>query len=400
MFERTVIRHSQGGATLTPGEIAEALLFYQNVHIIMDPLSLKPLMDSLGPYGLLRLLERKRVSGFYAEDMCITQNYPFSATQQLHSFATATIAGGRNESSPRKGKKGRLTGLLEAYGLSRLEAERFVDRFARAVKIDRYSSDFLFPGGVHKAANEDVTDQAYISEAARTIIANTTGFEQFASSLQFEIVPVGERFAVRTNIDFEVGNNRRKSAIAVTEDFTESNILSGIFDARVDVTLAAHYGADFYTSAVNSSIMRLRRAELLKRTGLSIAELVKFNEVVLPNYPNIREVIDSGQRSFDDFLKLLDHADKFKHWLHGASPDSDLVREYVEKLTAEGWISSVPARLVRYMIAAAVGHFSEYGGMAVAAADMFLVERMFKGWRPNHFVDGKLRPFLGSEESD
>jgi len=38
-------------------------------------------------------------------------------------------------------------------------------------------------------------------------------------------------------------------------------------------------------------------------------------------------------------------------------------------------------------------------GAASSAADTFLLDKLLKGWRPNHFVDGKLKPFLdgGSE---
>ena len=41
MFEKIILRRSDKGPGLTAGELAEALLFYQNVHIVLDFSSLK-----------------------------------------------------------------------------------------------------------------------------------------------------------------------------------------------------------------------------------------------------------------------------------------------------------------------------------------------------------------------
>lgn len=367
----------------------------------MDPLSLKPLIDSLGPHGLLRLLERDGVSGFYAEDMCMTQNYRVSQTQQLHSFDTGAIASSVNDKRIRQGRRGRLEGLLESGVFSRGDAVKFVDRFSRSVTIRRLSSDFFIAGGVHRAATRDLLDQPYITEAARRVVANVPGFEPFAPNLRFDIIQIDEtRFAVQTNINFEVGNARRRQQFPGIEDLSESNILSAIFDARVDLILAAHYGSDFHTSAVNSGIVRLRNADLLRHTGISEASLLQLHDMALDGYPSVAEAINSGQRSFDEFLKILDRSEKFRDWLHQMGPDADVVREYIRKIGGEHWISSLPAKVARYVIAGAVGLHHPIAGLALSAADMFLLERMFQGWRPNHFMDGELKRFLHPQDGN
>lgn len=200
---------------------------------------------------------------------------------------------------------------------------------------------------------------------------------------------------MQTNIDFSAANARRSSIAPELEAITESNILSGIFDARVDVALASHYGGDFYTSTVNSDIVRLRYAELLRRIGISRADLLQLQDVVLNDYPTIREVINSKQRSFDEFLHLLDRSEKFREWIHGIGPDAKLVPEYINQVTAEGWTSKLPVKIARYVIASVIGFVRPIEGLVIAAADMFLLERIAGGWSPNHFVDGRLKPFLG-----
>jgi hypothetical protein len=79
------------------------------------------------------------------------------------------------------------------------------------------------------------------------------------------VILVSPKFVVRTNIDFELGNARRKILDSKLEAVSESNLLGGLVDARADTTLASYYGGDFHTSAVNFDIVRIRHSELLKR---------------------------------------------------------------------------------------------------------------------------------------
>src|SRR6202022_4244047 len=154
------------------------------------------------------------------------------------------------------------------------------------------------------------------------------------------------------------------------------NLLNGILTARADISLAAFYGGDFRTSAAVSEIVQIRHAELLRRTGINADEISQFHSVELSNYPTIRNVINSKGRSFDEFLSLLDKSDKFRKMVHRVEPDAKLVTEYVSEVTKDGWISSVDAKTVRYLIVAAVTFKNETAGFAAAWADLFLTEKI------------------------
>lgn len=76
---------------------------------------------------------------------------------------------------------------------------------------------------------------------------------------------------------------------------------------------------------------------------------------------------------------------------------------YYERVTEGSWAAALPVKTLRWAIAVGVG--AALGGIGVnglaisaisaglGAADMFLVERLAAGWRPNQFVEGKLRSF-------
>jgi hypothetical protein len=391
MFEKIVLRRSQIGPGLTPGELAEALLFYKNVHLVIDHGSFKSLLDSLGAQEILALLAHKRISAFFAEDMFLTMNEPF-AHGQAHWFESISI-GGQGEEQPRKGRKGRLALLFEMNGYSPREAQKYADRFLEYARMSRFSSDYFIPGGIPRAAMTDLADASYVLAAVRRVLRDTIGFEAFADALDFEIIQMPKKFRVQTNIDFQLGNARRKSLNPALEEIGESSLLGAIVEARADISVAAQYGGDFHTSAISSDIVRLKHAELLKRSGISEQELLQFKNIILRDYPTIREVINSGERSFDDFKNLLEKSDKFRQSIHTIGPDDSLVAEYFREITKEGWAATLPAKAVRYVVGMVLGKIPGVAEI-YSAADTFLLDKVGRGWRPNHFVDGKLKPFL------
>jgi hypothetical protein len=395
MFEKIVLRRSESGLALTTGEVAEALLFYEKVHLVLDQGSLRSLIYALGTDELLALLARKRLSAIYSEDMLMARNDTIGSFQ-FHSFGSFVLSAKAGE-QPRKSRKSRLELIFEKSGYSPREARKFVERFLKHVRVTTFSSNYFIPGGIPRAAQADLTDANYVTAAIRRVLQDKVGFESFAENLRVELIQVPRGFSIQSNINFTEGNARRKAIDPTLGAVTEGDLMVVLIDARGDTTIASHYGGDFYTSAVSSDIVRLRHAELLKRSGISAQELLQFKNIILPDYPTIREVINSGERTFDEFQRLLDKSDRFRQAIHAIEPDASLVEEYLREVTKEGWTSSLPVKLARYVFALAVGVKNPVAGAAVSAADTFLLDKLGKGWRPSHFVDGKLKPFLDTD---
>jgi hypothetical protein len=124
-----------------------------------------------------------------------------------------------------------------------------------------------------------------------------------------------------------------------------------------------------------------------------------LQEIVLPDSPTIREVIDSGERSFDEFLSLLDKSHRFRDWIQGVNPDEKLVHAYFRDVTAEGWISKLPSKMLRYVLGSIVGAVSPGVGLGLSAVDSLFLEKILGGWRPSHFIEDELKPFLSEDEN-
>jgi hypothetical protein len=154
--------------------------------------------------------------------------------------------------------------------------------------------------------------------------------------------------------------------------------------------------AELVGSDETDAIIQMKFQSLLRRRRLNLEQLALFQDVHLENASAIREAVNSGYRTFPEFLKILAKAEKFKQWLADINPDSKLLREYHDEVTRDTWAASLPAKTLRWAVASSVGFASVLAGLAAGAADEFLVERLLKGWRPNQFVEGPLKRFVSS----
>jgi hypothetical protein len=116
----------QTGQGLSLGEIAEALLFYQNVHLILDPQSLGSLIQRVGANELVPLLERGRLTAVYVEDMLMANNNARGSVQ-LHSVVAGFISSKRDGKTMLKSRRERMEYMLELSPLSRGDAPRSID---------------------------------------------------------------------------------------------------------------------------------------------------------------------------------------------------------------------------------------------------------------------------------
>jgi hypothetical protein len=90
----------------------------------------------------------------------------------------------------------------------------------------------------------------------------------------------------------------------------------------------------------------------------------------------------------------LDCAARFKDWLKAVNPDEDLIRTYMRDVSSEGWIQRLPAKSIRYVLTLALDATNPAVGLVSGFVDNFVVDKLLSGWRPNHFVSGKLSPFV------
>lgn len=396
MFEKIVLRRSEQGPVLTIGEVAEALLFYQNVHIVLDYSTLTGFIKQIGMEQLLALLARPNVSAVYCEETLATRTDQVGSFEP-HSFVAITFSGDQTIGQLTSRRK-RLEYVLERNGYHKKSARLLVERFRRHVPFRKLTDNYFLPGGVIGAASNDLNDAGFVHEAIRQAMTETIGAPAPLGEFKFEIISAPPFFHVLTDIDFTRINEGRAKHHPPLDVITPAHLLNEILMARADTALAAHYGGEFYTSALSSRIVRLRHEELLRRAGINANELKEFQEIALSDTPTIREVIDKGERSFDEFLSILDKSQRFRDWIQTVNPDEKLVHAYMRDVTAQGWITKLPSKTLRYVLGSIVGAVNPVIGLGLSAVDSLLIEKILGGWRPSHFIDARLKPFLSEKE--
>lgn len=392
MFESIVLRRCESGPPISAGQICEALLFYQRVHLIFDRSTLIQLAKQIGLTSLLTLLRRHEVSAVYCEEILCTITNSVGS-QNVYAFGGFTLVG--HDTTKKFSSTTEATQHnLEQAGFAKSESKSFAKEFHKIVPTRKLTGDFFLKGGITNAANDDSKDGAFLAKAIEEVLRTTPGVPEVSHPVKFETWHTELGFYVLTNLDFKAINDRRLSATPKLDPITPANLLSGVLDARADLALASFYGGDFTTSSTASSIIRIRHIELLRRTGINTDSLKQFHDINFPDCPSLREIIDSQERSFNDFLHLLDRSNRFKRWITSVSPDEGLIRSYLRDVAATGWVEKLPTKSLRYVLTTSIGAINPIAGALSSAGDTFLVNKILGGWRPNHFIANRLNPFL------
>ncbi|XXQ53598.1 hypothetical protein ACA040_002269 [Xenophilus aerolatus] len=393
MFDSIVLRNSSEAGNVTWGALAEAMLFYQNVRLILGHGTLISLARTGELSQLIELVKTGRLHAVHCEETLATIANTHGASK-AYGFSAFTMVG--HEELRGKSRADRLEIALRVNGVEEQRAKILATDFARVVPAKKFTNNDFVAGGITHAAMADARDRDSLKGLLRAGLAAIPGGYDVGENFEVDYVESDLGFFLFAKVDVDKINRRRAALTPPAEPLTLDHIFNLILESRADLHLAAHYGGDFATTSANSALVRWRQEHLLRRSDINALARADFSELVLPTYPSVRDVIDSGERSFTDFLKLLDKAQKFKAWLAKASPDRELVAQYIEALRSDTWADKAPAKMVRYLMSVGMGNFDPALGFVSGAADALLLDKLFKGWRPNHFVDDRLKPFLGN----
>lgn len=393
MFEKIVLRRSEAGPSLTAGELAEALLYYQNVHIIFDYSSLTTLISQIGMPVILLVLDRPNVSAVYCKETLGTRTIN-NGGFEIHDFVGFSVAGNKETGAYDSWKKILEFILTTKHGYNRHQARRYAERFRMKVPVRNLVSDYYIEQGVTRSAREDLHDDWLVHESVRLVLHDLIGQENTPHNFTFIPHVAGGKFNIETDLDFEYINAEAKRRSSYEGNIRRANLINNLLTAKADMILASYYGGEFYTSELTSKIIRLKYSELLRRMRLDKRELEEFDTLVVGEGPSLCDAINYKQKTFEEFLSVLDKSQKFKEWIASINPDERIVREYWGAVASEGWLNKIPAKSLRYIIGAAVSAVNPIIGSAYSLSDSFLVEKLIGGWRPSHFVDKQLRPFI------
>src|SRR5690606_7841334 len=159
----------------------------------------------------------------------------------------------------------------------------------------RLEKDDYVKGGIRNAARMDAKDHATLKVLLRAKLAAVPGGCDAGDEPKAVYILSDVGYLLSTNFAVAPVHHGRDSMTPVLDPLTPAALLTLIWESRADMHLAAFYGGDFITTTASSALIRWRQAHLLERTDRHREAQEQFSELVLPDCPSVRDVIDSGE---------------------------------------------------------------------------------------------------------
>jgi AcrR family transcriptional regulator len=372
------------------GFLVEAMLFYGRVDVVVSRAGLRQLVRTFGPELLLEFLARGHMVVQFERNFTgvVTENHGTPAETCMLTVAQIE-------------RQDLLDVLLRILldivgrpGRSRRLSRALASRIAQ-VRID---------DELRLRVAEDLKSPGYLNDAVHAIL-ETYVPGKFPSDAKFEIIPVeAEKFRIGTNLDFAALNEIYHQRVPATHSSLDvAYILSHIMEARKMLENSANSDAELAVSPVYSRLTSLKLESAIYSRQQSSENIDAFQNLVFENGRNIADTVNSDPRRLEEVLPVLNRAERFRDWLRKRQPDADLVKEYFRAVTSDSWIDKLPNKFMRWSLFTGAGivldilgagGIATATGVALGAADTFLVDRIVKGWKPDRFVNASLKEFV------
>lgn len=401
MFEKALIRNSiQSDMTSDLGLVAETLLFYRHVQWMLNQGNLSDVAKRIGLDNLFYLIDSGYVKATFLRDTPVV--YTDNSTGiESHSFVYIKMGAKGTKRLPKDDEliADLITRAMDGQKPSRRQVRKFLDK----IPFRELGGSKNNPSSINRDVYDDVSNDNFVNKAMRAVLQTRLPNWEIPENWRFKVIQTDKGLVADTNYNFQAINNEYHRSVPPSHStISPAYLLCSLFDARAGIFLAADYVSEIVTDPSSSSVINIKVADVLRRRSQSAREIEAFQALTLNDGRAVREAINSGQRSFSDFLSVLEQAEKFKEWLANANPDVGHLANYYQRVCEGTWVESLPAKVVRFCMFSAIGAglSAIVPGLdaAVGAADTFFVDRLLKGWTPNQFINSQLRPFVGGSD--
>jgi hypothetical protein len=393
MFDSIAYTNAQGpGPLIDIGAIAESLLFYGKVAIVGNTATLKDVLAQIPPFILLPLMRQERIEFHYLADQTGVSSTQLSNGRSIHGLV-------RFSSPQHTIEKVGPEQFMAAAGHSS-QAKIAARQFTGLLRpIDHAGFDQT---SILQALSDNAATEASVDALIRTIAPNF----QHPGPLRFRIEQKQQGFYVDTNIDFASLNELYHKVVPPSHSsLTEAYLLALIQGAYASTYFAGVLNSEIAVSPIEKAVQASTIDAIVRRHSRNASQIEQFTDLVLVNAHSIREAINSGAIPFASIIKLLDSADKFRHWLRQQPADENLVKAYYQEIVKDSWVDKLPGKSVRWGVFTGAGLVVDVLGgaglgtasaIALSAVDAFLADKLLKGWKPHQFVESDLKSLLDS----
>lgn len=388
MFERICVPPKEPeGTQFDLGVLAESLIFYREVYLVLGATSLKGILQQLGPDLLLELIADRYLQIRYIDHMlgAITAGkgtpFPLYDVGIIHAEGRDLEAVSRDAFTLVTGKSGR--------------GRRLAARFCQQVQLIGY------PEAITQSITREMQEGEYLEEFIRRQLTGKVlptmvhGLDQLR--YRFSLIP-GHGFQLQSNLNL---SEMHAAGISTSGLDDPASVLAQYGTTVADMSLWAQLQSEAALTPRQADVLTARVDKMLaKKTA---ARISAFQDFIFDDARAIREAVNTGARDFRELLPVFAKARKFSEWLSNQPPEADLVKAYHKEVTAKTWIENLPGKTARWSLftgsgiaidALGGGGIGTAAGIVLSALDSFLLDKITKGWKPHHFVEGPLKRLL------
>ena len=95
--------------------------------------------------------------------------------------------------------------------------------------------------------------------------------------------------------------------------------------------LSSKYMTELITDPTTSAVMRLKYLDLMKKRDRQVGEIDLFQDMVFQGNRNLQGVINNGERSFADFIPILDKQLSSKNSWPQRTQKSDFWKHFIPR---------------------------------------------------------------------
>lgn len=377
MFNNITIRNGKPNL----GLIAESLLFYNRVNIVIDNHVLPKFIEEIGIETLIELIEYHNLHLILRENMFVV-----SEKDNISHKANDIVL-----IEPPLNKEGLILRAMEETGRKGY-ARRITNRLIPLVKGIKYDSSFC------NVIREDFMNKDFMKKSISDIInniSNEINIDQ--TQIQYDFIKTSGGYHFQSNLNYEKLNNKIKGKRFIQPD----TIMTEIIEARSNMYFASEFNSEIATKKLSSQLMKTR-FDFVQKTHQSKKNIFAFNDFTLEGR-DIQSTINSGKKSMKDFIPVLQNSEKFKNWLYEIESDKNIIKEYHSAVTKNNWLDILPNKAYRWSFFSIVSALIDTQIKAnialpmtigLSLGDTFLVDKLFHGWKPNIFIENEIKPFV------
>lgn len=368
----------------TAGQLAECLLFYDQVNLIANIDDMAKLINTIGLDELVEL-------SHYGLRI-ITTNFtlgilPFPDFHNPNEVRVNPFSLQNEDLTHRYLCKS----INTALHISGEELESRISQLRGMTTLYTLESD------ITKQIHEEA-----VSSFARRLLYNEletkgAGHLLLDGTLHYKFCGNEESVKLETNMnDPLVAKEIEK--LQVKSILDHNRFLLNLATSMVSLHQSAYFDGEMMTATSEERTISLKLNSLQEIINKGQKDIQLVQRLANPEYHSIADTLDQGRKTFCELIQLLEKAQRFKEWKQTIPDESDFITEYSKAAATESkWTDNALVKSGRWLSTSIVGAIPIIGTIAgplVSAFDTFAMDRMLKKWTPNQFLQTNVREFV------